>query len=128
MYYKRRNKKGAVPVPIDTTILPQDDADAAARAKRYAHDDPLPSVQRSLLSSVEIYDYVRLTGMIHPFSEKALKSASYEAHIGGQCIWWDEHGQKQEQQIVRGDCLVLQANSIKFVQAEPIFRLLIISQ
>lgn len=107
-------------MPIE---LPQDDTDAAARARLYAHDDPLSSVPRSLLSSAEIYDYVLLTGMIHPFSEKALKSASYEAHIGGQCIWWDEDGQKEEQQIARGDRLVLRANSITFVQAEPIFRL-----
>jgi deoxycytidine triphosphate deaminase len=114
MYYRRPNEQGLFPCQL---------ADAAARAQRYAHDDPLPSVQRSLLSSAEIYDYVRLTGMIHPFSRKALKSASYEAHVGGQCIWWDEHGQKQEQQITRGDRLVLQANSIKFVQAEPTFRL-----
>jgi deoxycytidine triphosphate deaminase len=111
------------PVPPDFTTLPIDEADAANRASQYAHVDPLKSVPCSLLSSAEVHDYVRLTGMVHPFYEKALKSASYEAHISGLCIWWDENGRRQEVNVGRGDPLVLQANSIKFVQVEPTFRL-----
>jgi deoxycytidine triphosphate deaminase len=89
----------------------------------YAHHDPLTDVPCSLLSSAEIHDYVRLTGMLHPFDENALKSASYEAHIGGEMIWWDERGEKHAKQIGRGDPCVLDANSITFVQVEPLFRL-----
>jgi deoxycytidine triphosphate deaminase/uncharacterized protein YoxC len=76
-----------------------------------------------LLSSAEVHDYARLTGMLSPFYPDHLKSASYEDHIGGQCIWWDENGQRQERNVVRGTRFVLRANSITFVQAEPIFRL-----
>src|SRR5258708_17862500 len=61
--------------------------------------------------------------MLCPFYEKALKPAYYEAHIGGQCIWWDEHGQRQQKEIARGDSFVLRASSIVFVQVEPVFRL-----
>ena len=88
-----------------------------------AHRDPFPSVPCSLLSSAAIHDYVRLTGMLHPYYPTALKSASYEAHITGRFIWWDEHDRKHDNEIGRGDPCVLPANSITFVQAEPLFRL-----
>ena len=75
----------------------------------------------ALLSAAEIYYYVRLTGMLCPFDEKALKPASYEVYIGGQCIWWDERDQRKQVYIGRGDPCILRANSITFVEAEPIF-------
>jgi deoxycytidine triphosphate deaminase len=107
---------------IDFSTIPADDTDAAHRAAIYAHQDPLPSVPCALLSSAEIDDYARLTGMLFPYYAKALKSASYEAHIGGRFIWWDEHD-KHDREIRRGDRCVLPANSITFVQVEPTFRL-----
>ena len=36
----------------------------------------------------------RVTGMLHPFHEESLKSASYEAHLGGRFIMWDEQGNR----------------------------------
>jgi deoxycytidine triphosphate deaminase len=107
---------------IDFSTFASDDDDAARRAAMLAHQDPLPSVPCSLLSSAEIHDYVRLTGMLHPYYPAALKSASYEAHITGRFIWWDEH-RKHDDEIGRGDPCVLPANSITFVQVEPTFRL-----
>jgi deoxycytidine triphosphate deaminase len=107
---------------IDFSRLATDRDDAAARAARFSNQDPLPDVPCSLLSSAEIYDYARLTGMLHPFYQDSLKSASYEAHLGGEVILWDEHG-KHKIQVVRGDTLILKANSITFAQVEPEFRL-----
>lgn len=99
------------------------DADAAQRAMLYADKDPFPSIPCALLSSAEIYDYARTTGMLYPFYPASLKSASYEAHIEGECIWWDEHDRKQKKNIKRGELCVLEPNSITFVQVEPKFRL-----
>lgn len=108
---------------VDYSIFAQDDEDAKQRALQNADNDPLPYIPNSLLSSAEIHDYVRLTGMLSPFYEGSLKSASYEAHIGGKSIWWDEIGVRHERDIARGDPFLLKANSITFVQPEPIFRL-----
>jgi hypothetical protein len=100
-----------------------DDVAAAYHAARYAIVDPFPSLPPALLGSAEIYDYVSMTRMLCPFYPDSLKSASYEAHIGGSLIWWDEQGKRHDRQIVRGDPCVLLENSITFVQVEPKFRL-----
>lgn len=103
--------------------LPKDGDDAKARAIRFENIDPFPNVPRALLSSFEIADYARVTGMMWPFAEKQLKSASYEVFIGGEVIWWDGKGRRQTKIVKRGTPLVLEANSIVFAQVEPIFRL-----
>lgn len=108
---------------IDFSILPASDQDAAARAARYASEDPFPSIPCSLLGSAEVIDYVRLTGMLHPFSADGLKSASYEVHAGGSFIYWDENGHKFVRTVSRGSECELPANSITFMQVEPKFRL-----
>lgn len=108
---------------MDLTNLPKDDDDAKARADRFENLDPFPGVPRALLSSFEIADYARVTGMMWPFVEKQLKSASYEVFIGGEVIWWDDKGRRQKKTVKRGTPLVLEANSIVFAQVEPIFRL-----
>ncbi|MDE5446552.1 hypothetical protein GWG65_35375 [Bradyrhizobium sp. CSA207] len=108
---------------MDLTKLPEDDDDAKARAVRFENEDPFPHVPRALLSSVEIADYARITGMLWPFTEKQLKSASYEVFIGGEVIWWDGNGRRQRKTVKRGTPLVLEANSIVFAQVEPTFRL-----
>ena len=107
----------------DQITYSSNDDEAAARATTYEQNDPFPSIPRALLSSVEIDDYARVTGMLFPFFPKALKSASYEAHIGGSAISWDEKGKRIERTVKRGEQLVLEANSIVFVQVEPTFRL-----
>ena len=106
---------------IDFSNFATDDADAAVRAARYANEDPLSSVPCALLSSAEIHDYARITGMLFPFNPDSLKSASYEADIGGEFIRWDEWSHKHECQVRRGDFCILPANSISFVQVEPNF-------
>jgi len=98
--------------------------EAAERYKRFKKEDPFPSIPRALLSSAEIYDYARVTGMVHPFYESSLKSASYEAHIDGQCIMWNAEEQRMQPLTVhKGDNFELPANSIALVQVEPKFYL-----
>ena len=108
---------------IDFSKIPTDDDDAAARAALHSQIDPFRSVPSALLSSAEIHDYARVTGMLSPFYPGALKSASYEAHIKGSVIWWDEHGCRKEKEVGRGDPCILPPNSITFVEVEPVFRL-----
>jgi deoxycytidine triphosphate deaminase len=104
--------------------LPESDAVAAARFSLTRHRDPFPDIPASLLNSADIYDYVRLTGMLHPFSPDKLKSASYEAAIRGRCIYWDGEGRRQEVNLGNDASeFVLAPNSIAFVQVEPMFRL-----
>jgi deoxycytidine triphosphate deaminase len=99
------------------------EAEADQRAKDFKSVDPFESAPRALLSSAEIFDYVRATAMIHPFDEEKLKPASYEVRAGGDYIMWDADGRRQTNPIVPDKGIVLQANSIAFVQTEPKFRL-----
>jgi deoxycytidine triphosphate deaminase len=99
------------------------ESEAAARAAKFLANDPFPSIPLSLLSSAEIHDYVRVTALMHPFSSSGLKSASYEAHVGGEFIHWDENGTRVDRELKRGSRCVLPANSVSFVQVEPYFRL-----
>jgi deoxycytidine triphosphate deaminase len=108
---------------IDVSNFATKDSEAAERAARYSNEDPLPSIPCALLSSAEIHDYARITGMLFPFDARALKSASYEAHIGGEFISWDEKGGKHARHVSRGDSCILLPNSITFVEVEPQFRL-----
>jgi deoxycytidine triphosphate deaminase len=99
------------------------EAEASARAAKFLSHDPFPSIPLSLLSSAEIHDYVRVTGLLHPFNSSGLKSASYEAHIGGEFIRWDESGNRVDRELKKGSRCVLPANSLTFVQVEPYLRL-----
>lgn len=94
-----------------------------ARADHFEKTDPFEAIPPALLSSAEINDYAEATGMLCPFYRDQLKPASYQAHIGGDVIWWDDTGHKRRQSVKRGDVVTLPANSIVFVQVEPTFRL-----
>lgn len=99
------------------------DREAKERANLFRNTDPFPSYPRALLSSAEIHDYVRVTGMLHPFYPSALKSASYEAGLGKKLIVWDALGERKEETIHKGNPIILRENSITFVQVEPCVRL-----
>lgn len=97
--------------------------EADQRAERFKDCDPFPTVERALLSSAEIYDYVRVTAMLHPFDPDHLKPASYEARAGGEFTIWNKDGLRDTKKIVEREPIRLPANSIAFVQTEPDFRL-----
>lgn len=93
--------------------------------RRFKDKDPYPGIAASLLNSADIQSYVQSTGMVYPFYEKDLKSASYAARIAGECRYWDEKEKtfKTIELKKKGDKLVLQPNAIAFVGIEPKFRL-----
>jgi deoxycytidine triphosphate deaminase len=104
--------------------LAQSDEEARSRFASARGLDPFPEIPASLLNSADVYEYVRLTGMLHPFRLEELKSASYEARIKGKCVWWDEEGRRQEIDLgTDAEQFVLRNNSIAFVQVEPYFRM-----
>lgn len=108
---------------VDWITFPGTEAEAKLRFRNYYKKDPLPHVEPALLNASDIVDYVRATGMIHPFYNDAvhLKNASYEAAILGLCIYWDSTGKRRERTLGVGDKLTLEPNSITFVQVEPEF-------
>ena len=108
----------------DYANLALTDEEAQRRFERYRSVDPFPEIPPALLNSADIYDYVRMTSILHPFHRGDLKSGSYEAGIKGRCVWWDDKGIRQTINIREGaDEFKLSANSIAFVQVEPKFRL-----
>jgi deoxycytidine triphosphate deaminase len=88
-------------------------------------NDPLPNIKPSLLNSADIRSYVKITGLIDPFYDGDLKSASYAAKIEGKCRYWDDDSKTFSEVILEkpGDKLILKPNAIAFVGIEPTFRL-----
>lgn len=101
----------------------RDDDDAKTRFNEYKSRDPFPDIPAALLNSADIYDYVRTTGMIYPFDSEKLKSASYEASVGVDCIYWEDDGKKQSVDLSEKGSFDLEPNSIAFVTTREKFRL-----
>lgn len=110
-------------MPIKHDWPARDADDVKERALKFKEHDPFPKIPTALLSSAEIEAYARVTAMLDPFDLKSLKSASYEAHIGGRFILWDENGKRIEKLVGRNEIITLPANSISFIQVEPEVRL-----
>jgi deoxycytidine triphosphate deaminase len=101
----------------------QTDEEAQERFERYQSQDPFPEIVPALLNSADIYDYVAVTAMVHPFNTKKLKSASYAVPILGKVVYWDENNQKKVENIELDQEFILRPNSIAFVTIEPRLRL-----
>lgn len=109
---------------------PSSDQEAEKRYNDWKSKDPYPKVAAALLNSADIKAYVKKTGMICPFHEEELQSASYKVKIGGKVIYWEYDGQpknkikKVELDLKNGlDGFDLAPNSIAFVELEPCFRI-----
>jgi deoxycytidine triphosphate deaminase len=109
--------------PYDYDLAPNDD-EAKSRAEFFKTLDPFPDLPPALLSSEHVSDYVRVTGLIHPFYPTAdrLKPASYEARAQ-RFIRWDDDGRKIITDVKIGERYELPENSITFVQIESKIRL-----
>jgi deoxycytidine triphosphate deaminase len=109
--------------PYDYDLAPNDD-EAKSRAEFFKTLDPFPDLPPALLSSEHVSDYVRVTGLIHPFYPTAdrLKPASYEARAQ-RFIRWDDEGRKIITDVKIGEKYELPENSITFVQIESKIRL-----
>lgn len=90
--------------------------EAQVRYENTCFKDPLPNVTCALLNRIDIAQYVAKTGMIHPFDWQKLKSASYEAELGGEVLYWDEKGQKKHlMDLSTHQAVKLSRNSIAYV-------------
>jgi len=109
--------------PYDYDFATNDD-EAKSRAEFFKELDPFPDLPAALLSSEHVSDYVRVTGLIHPFypTNDRLKPASYEARAQ-RFIRWDDDGRKIITDVKIGDAYELPENSITFVQIESKIRL-----
>jgi hypothetical protein len=80
------NNDGRATIPF-----PSCDEEAEKYFEKFEHSDPFAQeIPPALLNSRDISEYVRVTGMVHPFNvEKPgkLKSASYEVDfLGGRLL------------------------------------------
>lgn len=87
--------------------------------------DPFPEIPPALLSAKHIRDYVFRTGAIAPFdttkNSGRLKKAAYEGRIGCGAYQYDHEGNMVD--VWDSDNIVVQANSIIFVECDLDFRL-----
>ncbi|MGH8477731.1 MAG: dCTP deaminase domain-containing protein [Methylococcales bacterium] len=113
---------------IKNLDFPMDDTAAEQRFKVFEKSDPFDDISSALLNSADIYDYVRVTGMIYPFEHERekgkLKSASYEVDfIGDLYIFNNTIGRHEVHTIERGKNYTLPMNSISFLFTHTVFRL-----
>lgn len=101
---------------------PEEELLVQERAKKWEYEDPFPEIEPALLSAVEIRNYARVTGMLHPYDDDKLKAASFPAGMGGTFVRWED-GNKIEKQVLDLDEIILPPNSISFVQTDVTFRL-----
>lgn len=106
------------------------DKEAQERYDNWKKTDPYPNIEPALLNSADIKAYIKQTGMIYPFDENELQSASYKVKIAGKVIYWEyDEGLKKKIKKVelslknKLDGFDLAPNSIAFVELEPCFRI-----
>ena len=100
-----------------------DDPEAERRFKDSVSCDPFPKIPPALLNSSDLYNYVVATGMMFPFDQKYLKSASYAIRIGSKVIYWDGDGTRRERSLAERETFELMPNSIAFIKTKEKFRL-----
>lgn len=100
-----------------------DDTQAKFKFSEFSNKDPFPEIPAALLNSADIYDYIRVTGMIWPFYPEKLKSASYPIAILGKVVYWDKKGEMKSKELLENDYFTLKSNSIAFVTLQPKFRI-----
>jgi deoxycytidine triphosphate deaminase len=114
------------------TLANRNFAQTSEQAEEYFNEfrenDPLrDDVFPALLNGGDIYDYVRLTGMLFPFDREhlnvKLKCASYGIDFVGEVHEVDDHGNYTQVPIAKGTPFTLRKNSIAFVHLNTEFRL-----
>lgn len=107
------------PVDIGFPLETEEDS----RARQYQDLDPFPDIPPALLSSAEIEDYARVTGMVAPFKRGGLKSASYAVAATGHQYIWHEDGRFEDFTLSEKSQCVFPAKSISFIELQHKFRL-----
>lgn len=95
---------------------------AAEKYALFKTKDPFPTIDSALLSSADISDYVRVTGMIEPFNRINLKPVTYALVAEGPYIFW-ENGERKEGILKEGHRIHLKKDSILFLTLSPTIRL-----
>ncbi|SEA18448.1 dCTP deaminase domain-containing protein [Nitrosospira multiformis] len=108
--------------------FPESDEEADIHFQQYEHTDPFTKIPAALLNSRDISEYVRVTGMVHPFNlakEGKLKSASYEIDFDGEVYYWKDGDKKDftKKKIELDEPFPIDKNSIVFVSPKTKFRL-----
>jgi deoxycytidine triphosphate deaminase len=101
----------------------KNDKEAEKRFLANAVTDPFPEIPSALLNTSDLFNYVCVAGMIDPFDEENLKTASYAISIGNNATYWDGNGTKREMHFSEGNTFTLPPNSIVFVDTKEKFRL-----
>lgn len=98
--------------------------EACDLAENFDGKDPFPYIPRALLSAGHIIEYAKKTGMISPLFEgiKRMKQASYQGRIGKNAYKFD-HSKEFVPVPIENNRLVVEANSIVFVECDIDFRL-----
>lgn len=99
------------------------ETEAKTRYSKTDVSDPFPEIPPALLNSSDIFNYVAATGMVYPFEEKNLKSASYAIRIGDLAIYWDGIGALEQTSLKPDQSLRVPENSIVFIKSKEYFRL-----
>ncbi len=106
--------------------IPESIEEAERLARETRLRDPFPELLPSLLNKHDIIKYVSKTGIIFPFTEKQLKSASYEVNVGNEYIRWnrDRNGNTDKDHkcnLKQHDKIPLIRNSITYVDVDATF-------
>ncbi|MFH7321637.1 dCTP deaminase domain-containing protein, partial [Desulfurivibrio sp. D14AmB] len=106
--------------------IPERLEEAEQLAKTARLKDPFPKILPSLLNRHDIIKYVSKTGVIFPFSEKQLKSASYEVNVGNEYIRWTRNKdgkviKDHKCNLEQHDKIPLVRNSITFIDVDATF-------
>jgi deoxycytidine triphosphate deaminase len=100
-----------------------DELEAENRYGQTIDCDPFPSIPPALLNSADIKDYIRQTGMICPYSDERLKSASYAVRVGANVAYWKDSAELFQTNLQTDEKFDVSPNSIVFVTTEEKFRL-----
>lgn len=102
----------------------KDEVEARRRYNQTRFLDPLQCIDHALLNRVDIARYVEKTAMIFRFDPSKLKSASYEAQLGDEVLYWDDDGNRRHLTgLSRHQTVPLRRNSITYVGLNVAFRL-----
>lgn len=100
---------------------------AKERFNRSLDADPFPDLEGALLNSAHIAAYGRESGLLFPFNESRIKSATYPARIGARVHYWDISNGTDTECITidlkMGQTFKLPKFSLVFVETEETFLL-----
>jgi len=102
---------------------------AGEKYNDFAKNDPFyDRIPDALLNSIDIIKYILTTGMIdlenqkYPFYPENLSGATYTCNFSGRYKYWDGEGKLKDSELKEGDVLILNSNSIVFLEIDTMFR------